>query len=63
MSPLRLHLPPPRPSWWQRYWDSFKANFPGRSGEQARAFALTVIMFATLMFLTRLYFEYRGTRI
>jgi hypothetical protein len=38
-------------------------NFPGLSGEQARTFALTVILFAALLFLTRLFFEWRGIRI
>jgi hypothetical protein len=63
MSHFHLHRPPPKVPWWQRVWNSFKANFPGRSGEQARNFALTVILFAALLFLTRLFFEWRGIRI
>jgi hypothetical protein len=63
MSHFHLHRPPPKVPWWQKFWDNFRANFPGRSGEQARSFALTVIIFAVLLLLTRLFFEYRGIRI
>ncbi|HEY8006634.1 hypothetical protein QEV83_07125 [Methylocapsa sp. D3K7] len=63
MSHFHLHRPPPKVPWWQKLWDSFRANFPGRSSEQARSFALTVVIFAVLLLLTRLFFEYRGIRI
>jgi len=33
------------------------------SGEQARTFALTVILFAALLFLTRLFFEWRASNL
>jgi len=60
MSHFHLHRPPPKVPWWQKYWDSFRANFPGRSSEQARSFALTLILFAAFLFFTRLYFSWRG---
>ena len=60
MSHFHLHRPPPKVPWWQKFWNSFKANFPGRSGEQARSFVLSLIIFAVLLLLTRLFFEYRG---
>jgi hypothetical protein len=63
MSHFHLHHPPPKVPWWQRVWNSFKANFPGRSSEPARSFLITLITFAVLLLLTRFYFEYRGIRI
>jgi hypothetical protein len=60
MSHFHLHRPPPKVPWWQRLWDRFKANFPGRSAEHARSFALTMIIFATLLLLTRIFFALRG---
>lgn len=63
MPHFHLQRPPPKVPWWRKFWDSFRANFPGRSGEQARSFLITLITFALLLFLTRLFFEYRGIRI
>jgi hypothetical protein len=60
MSHFHLHRPPRRVPWWQKQWDSFKRNFPDRSGEQARSFILTIIIFAVFIFLTRLYFSAHG---
>ncbi|TPW00327.1 MAG: hypothetical protein USCAAHI_00219 [Beijerinckiaceae bacterium] len=60
MSHFHLHRPPPKVPWWQRVWNSFKANFPGRSDEHARSLLITVISFAVFLLLTRIYFAYRG---
>jgi len=60
MSHFHLHRPPPKVPWWQKYWDNFKRNFPDRTGEQARSFILTMIIFATLLFLTRIFFASKG---
>jgi hypothetical protein len=60
MSPLRLHHPPPNSSWWRRYWDSFKRNFPDRSGEQARSLVLVLLAFASLFLLARILFAFWG---
>jgi hypothetical protein len=60
MSHFHLHRPPPKVPWWQKYWNGFKANFPGRSGEHARALLITVISFAVFLLLTRIYFAYKG---
>ena len=54
MSPLHLHRPPPKSPWWRRYWDSFKRNFPDRSGEQARSFVLLLIAAASIWLLSRI---------
>jgi hypothetical protein len=58
MSPLQLHRP--KMPWWQRQWESFKRNFPDRSGEQARTFILGLVIFALFLFFTRLYFSSHG---
>jgi hypothetical protein len=63
MSHFHLQRPPRKVAWWQKIWNNFKTNFPGRSSEQARAFIIPLIIFAVLLLLTRLYFEYRGIRI
>lgn len=60
MSPLQLHYPPPNSSWWRRYWDSFKRNFPDRSGEQARSLVLALLTFASLFLLARILFAFWG---
>lgn len=60
MSPLQLHRPSRKPSWWKEHWESFKRNFPDRSGTQARSFVITLVFFAAFMLLTRLYFEIKG---
>jgi hypothetical protein len=60
MSPLRLQNPPPNSSWWRRYWDSFKSNFPNRSGEQARSLAFVLLAFVSLFLLARIFFAYFG---
>ena len=46
--------------WWKKQWESFKRNFPDRSGSQARSFLITLIIFASFMLLTRIYFEIYG---
>jgi len=60
MSPLRLHHPPPNSSWWRRSWDSFKRNFPDRSGEQARSLVVVLLAFASLFLLARILFAFWG---
>jgi hypothetical protein len=35
-------------------WDSFKRNFPDRSGEQARSFVLLLIAAASIWLLSRI---------
>jgi hypothetical protein len=60
MSHFHLHRPPPKVPWWQKFWNGFKANFPGRSGEHARSFLITLIGFAAFLLLTRIFFAYRG---
>jgi len=60
MSHFHLQRPPRKVPWWEKFWNGFKANFPGRSGEQARSFALSLIIFAALLLLTRLFFASRG---
>jgi hypothetical protein len=53
-------VPPPNSSWWRRYWDSFKRNFPDRSGEQARSLVLVLLAFVSLFLLARIFFAVRG---
>ncbi len=60
MAPLRLHNPPPNASWWRRYWDNFKSNFPNRSGEQARSLVLVLLTFVSLFLLARILFAFFG---
>jgi hypothetical protein len=60
MSQLRLHRPPRKVPWWQKQWDSFKRKFPDQSGEQARTFVWTLIVFAAFVVCTRLFFAWRG---
>ncbi|HXW69957.1 MAG TPA: hypothetical protein VEK34_00685 [Methylocella sp.] len=60
MSHFHLQRPPRKIPWWQRLWDRFRANFPGRSSEDARSFLITLITFAVLLLLTRLYFSRHG---
>jgi hypothetical protein len=60
MSPLRLHQPPPHPSWWRRFWDSFTRNFPDRSTEQARSLVVLLLAFASLFLLARIFFALSG---
>lgn len=60
MSHFHLHRPPRKAPWWQKQWDSFKRNFPDRSGEQARAFIWTLAVFAAFILLTRLFLYWQG---
>jgi hypothetical protein len=60
MPHLHLYRPPQKMSWWKKQWESFKRNFPDRSGAQARSFLITLIIFASFMLLTRIYFEIYG---
>lgn len=63
MPHFHLQRPPPKVPWWRRYWESFKQNFPGRSSEQARSFLLTLIIFAALLLLTRIFFALKGIQV
>jgi hypothetical protein len=51
-------VPPPNSFWWRRYWDSFKRNFPDRSGEQARSLVLVLLAIVSLFLLARILFAF-----
>jgi len=66
MSHFHLQRPPPKRSWWEKLWNWYRMDFPGRSdeaNEYARSLLITVIGFALFIFLTRLFFASRGVPI
>src|ERR1019366_8569647 len=44
MSHFHLHHPPPKVPWWKRVWNSFKANFPGRSSESVKIYRFSALI-------------------
>lgn len=63
MADFHLHRRPRKKSWWQKQWDSFKSNFPDRSGKQARSFLLSLAIFVLFLVFTRLFFASQGVPI